>query len=59
MRITKAIKLLNTAKEGWPFENSGDYYKALELGLEALKQVKYLREIHILHDHELLLGEGK
>jgi len=44
MKIEKAIELLETAKEGWPMgDNSEDYYKALELGIEALKQVKEAR----------------
>ena len=37
MKLDKAIELLNTAKEGWPVADVEKYYKALELGFEALK----------------------
>lgn len=36
-----------------------DYFKALQLGIEALKQVKFYRSIPDGHHHNLLLGETK
>lgn len=42
MKIGKAIELLDVAKEGWPF-NDEEYYKALKLGIEALKVIQKLR----------------
>jgi len=44
MTLDKAIELLKTASEGWPTRDNEDYYKALDLGIEALKSIKGLRE---------------
>jgi len=57
MKLDKAIELLNTAKEGWPVGDSEDYYKALELGIEALKRVKLNRGYELRVHPLLLLGE--
>jgi len=57
--IDKAIELLNDiirsgTEPGYPiFDN------AIKLGIEALKQIKWLHESHVLHDDELLPGETK
>ena len=52
MTIDEAIKLLNIAKGGFPAANTEYYYRALELGLEALKEVKMAR-----FDDPALVGE--
>lgn len=57
MHIDKAIKILKNWKEPGSVFDVGELVKAKQLGIEALKQVKYLHEIHILHEHELLPGE--
>ena len=45
--IDKAIKLLNCARQGWPTPDTKGgnekYYKALEMGIEALKALKRVR----------------
>jgi len=51
MKIDRAIKLLNIAKEGWPANNAEKYYKALELGIEALKRIQKNREGIFRHKH--------
>ncbi len=57
MKLTKAIKLLTTAKEGWPTKNFEQYYKAMELGNEALNRIQAGRVAgHILWE-DLLPGE--
>jgi hypothetical protein len=45
MTIDEAIELLKVAIEGFPVGDcSEQYYKAMELGIEALKRIKYYRE---------------
>lgn len=52
--LKKAIELLESAKEGWPVFDTEDYYRALELGLEALKLIRELRLYHnVLSDYSL------
>ncbi len=41
MKIDEAIELLTCAKEGFPANNTEPYYKAIELGIEALKRHKH------------------
>ena len=43
MTIDEAIKRLEVVKEGWPLSDSENYYKAVELGIGALKRIKDLR----------------
>jgi len=43
LTIDEAIELLETAKEGRPISDVEKYYKARELGIEALKRVQSLR----------------
>ena len=60
MNIEKAIEILDKLHENtyllvsWKRDQ-----EALKLGIEALKQVKYLHETGILHATELLPGETK
>lgn len=57
MTIDEAMRILDDIVECGEYE--GDPYDsaAVKLGIEALKQVKYLREIYILHQNEFLPGE--
>ncbi len=57
MTIDEAIGLLTCAKEGFPVENVEPYYKAMELGIEALKQLKLLRAMAAFQSQDLLPGE--
>jgi len=57
--INDAIKWLTDLKSYVEPQNQPEETDALALGVEGLKQIKYLREIHILHDNELLPGEHK
>ena len=44
--VKRAIELLNIAKEGFPVNDAEEYYKAMELGIEALKRIKEYRDDH-------------
>ena len=57
MTLDKAIELLNIAKEGFPVGDVEDYYIALELGIEALRQVKESRFDPSTWEPKLLPGE--
>ncbi len=59
MTIDEAIKLLNTAKEGFPVNDTEKYYAAMELSIEALKQVKESRFDPSTWTPQLLPGETK
>jgi len=63
MTLDKAIELLKTASEGWPMRDNEDYYKALDLGIEALIRLKEQRHrpnyLPPMGPHALLLGETK
>jgi hypothetical protein len=59
MTIDEAIKRLTVAKEGWPLTDSENYYKALELGLEALKYIQRTRQHDLYVKPERLPGETK
>lgn len=61
MKLDKAIELLEIATKGWPVSNSDseDYYKALELGIEALKHLAYLDSRLPPETRPLLPGETK
>ena len=43
MKLDKEIELLNIAKEGWPANDTEKYFKAMELGIEALKRIQKIR----------------
>ena len=57
MRIDEAIEYLNTAQDGFPVNNTEKYYLAIELGKEALKRIKYDRDITGSKHYVLLPGE--
>ena len=59
MTIDKAIELLNTAKEGWPVNNTEPYFKAMELGIEALELVGQIHIADGVLSGHLLPGETK
>ena len=44
MTIDEAIELLNVAKEGFPANDTEKYYVAMELGIEALKDIQKHRK---------------
>ena len=43
MTLDEAIKRLQVVKEGWPLSDSENYYKAVELGIEAFKRLQDIR----------------
>jgi len=57
MTIESAITLLLCAKEGFPVNDAEPYYKAMELGVEALTRVLFYRADSIDVDYGLLPGE--
>lgn len=57
MTIDEAIKFLENYPAGLSPDSSIPFTKAIRLGIEALKQIKWLHESHVLHDDELLPGE--
>jgi len=57
MTIDEAIELLNTAKEGFPASDTERYYKAMELGIEALRGIKKVRKTFRPYVEALLPGE--
>ena len=57
MRIEAAIEYLNTAQDGFPLNNTEQYYLAIELGKEALKAIRDQREDLLTPDPEMLPGE--
>uniref|UniRef100_A0A6M3XWA1 Uncharacterized protein n=1 Tax=viral metagenome TaxID=1070528 RepID=A0A6M3XWA1_9ZZZZ len=57
MTIDKAIELLDTAKEGFPVKDDEEYYKAMELGIEALKRLEEGRKRGYDYFGHLLPGE--
>ena len=59
MNIEKAIELNTVASQGWPTGDNEHYYKALELGIEALKNLKNQRATQIPALDYLLPGETK
>lgn len=59
MEIDKAIEILGTFTFASKTIPRNDVNDTVKLGIEALKQIKYLREIHILYEDELLPGETK
>jgi len=59
MTIDEAIRLLKTASQGWPLPPNEDYYKALDLGIEALRAVKDSRFDPSTYTSHLLPGETK
>jgi predicted transcriptional regulator len=59
MNIDKAIKNLKAAKRDCGMIPSNEYSGTIRLAQGALEEIKYLREIHILHEGELLPGETK
>ena len=59
MTIKEAIKLLRTAKEGFPANDTEPYYKAMELGIGALGRVKDNPIVPRFHLRALLPGETK
>ena len=57
MKLEKAIEIkLQWRKDNYP-PALPDEMNADMLSIEALKEIKYLHEIHILHDDEFLPGE--
>jgi len=46
MTLEEAINRLDIAKDGWPLVEMDKYYKAVELGLEALKLNQTMRETY-------------
>lgn len=57
MKIPKAIEVLSEATKGtWPTPNS-DLVDAIQLGKEALREVKRLRSYKAFHVVKLLPGE--
>jgi hypothetical protein len=60
MTIDKAIELLKIASEGWPVgDDMEDYYKALDMGIEALRRVREARKKAYFTTRSLLPGETK
>ena len=59
MTLEEAIKRLEVASEGWPISDSENYYKALDLGREALRRIQELRGDGGYFGVPLLLGETK
>lgn len=60
MKLEKAIKLLEGVKESWPIRsNAEEHYKALKLGIEALKREVVYREEHPFGRGFPLPGETK
>ena len=57
MTLDEAIKRLQVVKEGWPLSDSENYYKAVELGNEALKLIKEGRDRPVWQPFKLLPGE--
>jgi len=57
MTIDEAVTVLENEARVAEVNDRPLEVKAIKLGIEALKQIKYLHEIHILHDDELLPGE--
>lgn len=57
MTLAKAIELLKIASHGWPVGNNEDYYAALDLGFEALKDIGHCKIVGILPPDYLLSGE--
>ena len=57
MKLDKAIELLNIAKEGFPTNDTEKYYKAMELGIEALKNKQGQRLYGVASSAILLPGE--
>ena len=59
MTIQEAIRILKSEQRQWVFANTDNNNAAVNLGIEALKQIKWLHESQVLHDDELLSGETK
>jgi len=59
MTIDGAIKILEFAHRTDIYGLTSLDKTAIQLGIEALKQIKYLHEIHVLYDNELLPGETR
>lgn len=57
MTIDEAIKVLESEVECWRLHPEEAYPKALELGIEALKRLKYHRSLHSRPFYKLLPGE--
>ena len=59
MTIDEAIKILDDIRLHYLATDIEDHRDAIKLGSEALKEIKWLHESHVLHDDELLPGETK
>lgn len=59
MKLSKAVELGEIAKEGFPVGDAEEYYKAMELLIEAGKEVKEARLMGNILPHTLLPGETK
>jgi len=46
MTLSEAIEFLNALTEGFPVNDVEKYYRAMELGSEALKRCKAYKEAH-------------
>ena len=57
MTIDEAIELLGCASQGFPVVKTEPYYKAMELGVEALKRCKAYKKAHIGLHYTPMLGE--
>lgn len=57
MKLEKAIELLIIAIEGFPCNDTEKYYKAMELGIEALKGIQNCRHYPECLFIDLLPGE--
>lgn len=57
MTITKSIKLNNEVKAGIDLDTLPDHAKAIQLGIEALKEVDALRKVLTGLGKSLLPGE--
>lgn len=59
MNITKAIEIETIHNDHNPNFTDAEREEAHQLGIEALKQITWLRESQVLHEAELLPGETK
>lgn len=59
MTLDKAIEILTISLNFTGKDLNPNLKTAMELGIEALKQVKWLHESQVLYENDLLPGETK
>ena len=57
MKLEKAIEILEVEKGSASLQDDKEFYKALDLGIEAMKEVNALRKVLLGLGNSLLPGE--